>query len=282
MIFVSYMYFIFNKSDIIKYMNKQTIIVFIIILYIFVRSFFIEPNSLVVTKYKINEPRLNGSKIVFLSDLDIKKRDYKRLAKIIDLVNKQMPDIVLLGGDYIKENSVKNAMNVDMLASKLSLINVPMYAILGDEDWKAGADEIKTAFWNNQIAVLENANKRIMLNRRYVDIIGVSDLHSKPLEIEKAFRRTALPRIVITHNPDIYYNIMDDVTLILAGHTHGGQFILPFTPPLFVPSKFGAQFAGGLVQPNSNKMIISRGIGTTGLPLRLNCKPEIVVIEFVK
>ena len=74
---------------------------------------------------------------------------------------------------------------------------------------------------------------------------------------------------------------MEDVDLILAGHTHGGQFILPFTPPLFVPSKFGVEFASGLINTRSNKMIISKGIGTSVLPLRLNCKPEIVIVDFV-
>ena len=263
-------------------MDKQAFIVLVLILYVFVRSFFIEPNSLNVTKYQISNSRLMGSKIVFISDINAKRNDYKRLAKIIDLVNKQMPDLVLLGGGYVKENNPKNSMDIDVLTSKFSLINAPMYAVLGDEDWSAGGDKIRYAFWKNRIHVLENTNKRIMLHRKYVDIIGISDLHSKPLEIEKAFKRTNLPRIVITHNPDIYYSIMDEVTLILAGHTHGGQFVLPFTPPLFVPSKFGAQFASGMVQPNSNKMIISKGIGTGKIPLRLNCKPEIVVVEFVK
>jgi hypothetical protein len=70
------------------------------------------------------------------------------------------------------------------------------------------------------------------------------------------------------------------VSLILAGHTHGGQFVIPYTPPLFVPSKFGAEFASGLVQNTNNKMIVSRGIGTTGIPIRVNCRPEIVVVEF--
>ena len=75
---------------------------------------------------------------------------------------------------------------------------------------------------------------------------------------------------------------MDEVTLIFAGHTHGGQIIIPYTPALFVDSKFGSKLASGLVTDTGNPMIISRGLGTTGLPIRLNCKPEIVVVEFVK
>ena len=67
----------------------------------------------------------------------------------------------------------------------------------------------------------------------------------------------------------------------MAGHTHGGQFVFPFTPPLFVPSKFGSEFASGLITSSKNKMIISKGIGTTGIPLRFNCKPEIVVVDFI-
>lgn len=252
-----------------------------LIVYVFIRSVFVEPNSLEVTKYEIEDNYLQGVRIVFLSDFHLKKRDYKRLDKIVALTNKQLPDMVFMGGDFANGHNYKNSMDMNIAAQKLSLINAPKYTVLGNHDWWSNGKEITAVLKDNGISVLENSAVRTIVRRRYVDIVGMADLTTRQPNIEKALARTRMPRIVLTHNPDIYYNIMEDVSLILAGHTHGGQFIIPFTPPLFVPSKFGAQFASGLIEATHNKMIITRGLGTSVLPVRLNCKPEIVVVDFI-
>ena len=116
---------------------------------------------------------------------------------------------------------------------------------------------------------------------KYVDIIGIPDRKTQEIDMPSAYYRTQLPRIAISHNPDVYYDIIDRTSMIFAGHTHGGQFVLPFMRPLFVPSKYGAKFASGLITPERNQMIISKGLGTSILPVRLNCKPEIVIVDFV-
>ena len=136
-------------------------------------------------------------------------------------------------------------------------------------------------FRANGIRVLENTNQRVRIKNRYVDIIGLGDLKTRKVDIDQAFMRTAMPRIVVTHNPDVYHNIIGRTSLILAGHTHGGQFIIPFSPPLFVDSKYGSDFASGLITSGNSKMIISKGLGMSGLPLRFNCKPEIIIVDFV-
>ena len=253
-----------------------------IILYVLFRSVFIEPNSLEVTNYEIEDNLLQGVRVVFFSDLHLKKHDYKRLDKIVMTVNKQNPDIVFIGGDFANGHSMKNMMDINIAAQKLNLINAPQYAVLGNHDWWSNGKEISSVLKQNGIKVLSNSAARTIVKRRYLDIVGLEDLTTRQPNIERALMGTRKPRIVLTHNPDVYYDIMEEVSLILAGHTHGGQFILPFTPPLFVPSKFGSEFASGLISNTHNKMIITRGLGTSVLPVRLNCKPEIVVIDFVK
>ena len=188
--------------------------------------------------------------------------------------------MVLIGGDIATGHSYKKTMDINIAAQKLNLINAPILAVLGEHDWWAGGETIIQGLRANGITVLQNSARRVMIKRKYIDIIGLEDLTTRQPNIAVAFKKTQLPRIVLTHNPDVYYDIMDDVTVILAGHTHGGQFLIPFTPPLFVPSKFGAEFASGEIKNTHNKMIISRGLGTSILPVRLNCKPEIVVVDF--
>ena len=262
-------------------MSKQVLVLLAILSYILFRVFFIEPNSLVVTNYKIENRDLSGIRVAFLSDLHLKKRDYKRLNKIAIMTNKQSPDVIILGGDFLNEQNYKKAMNPTLIAQKLSMLNIPVYGVLGQQDWMTDGEKISEALSAGGVTILENSSRRTVIKGRYVDIIGLADITARGMDIERAFYRTMRPRILITHNPDVYYDIMEDVDLILAGHTHGGQFILPFTPPLFVPSKFGVEFASGLINTRSNKMIISKGIGTSVLPLRLNCKPEIVIVDFV-
>ncbi len=262
-------------------MTKQMIVVAALLVYVLFRSFFIEPNSLVTTNYKIENADLAGVRLAFLSDLHLRKNDYNKLNKIAMMTNKQHPDVIILGGDFLNGQNYKKSMNVTMIGQKLSMFNIPIYAVLGQQDWLTDGTQITQDLEYGGVKVLENSSRRAVIKGRYVDIIGLADLTTRGIDIEKAFYRTMRPRILVTHNPDVYYDVMEDVDLILAGHTHGGQFILPFTPPLFVPSKFGVEFASGLIHIRKNKMIISKGIGTSVLPVRLNCKPEIVIVDFV-
>ena len=78
----------------------------------------------------------------------------------------------------------------------------------------------------------------------------------------------------------MFPQIPDNIFLTLAGHTHGGQIRLPFIGALIIPSEYGEKYAKGLIKENNKTMIVTKGIGTSILPLRFNCPPEIVVIEF--
>ncbi len=263
-------------------MNKQLLILLVIILYFFGVSYFYEPNSLKVTKYEIEDNYLQGIRIAFLSDLHLKRNDYRRLNKIVKVTNEQRPDIVFLGGDYANGHDYKKTMDMDLVGAKLSLISAPKYSVLGNHDWWADGTKISSALRRNGVIVLENSHMRTVIKRRFIDIIGLADLDTRKVNVIQAMNGTHNPRIVLMHNPDSYYDIMGKVNLILAGHTHGGQFVLPFCPPIFVPSKYGTKFARGLIKETANKMIVSKGLGTSIVPLRFNCKPEIIIVDFVR
>lgn len=274
------MYFISGKYAKIIIMTKQMMILIAIIIYILTVGFLIEPKSLTVTSYKIECPSMQGIKIAFLSDLHLGKTDFERLDKIVSLTNAQKPDIVLLGGGYGKKNK-QASMKPEILAQKLSKISGQKFAVLSDDDWNGAGSKYVTSFNSSGISTLENMSTTKSAKGKFFDIIGIADYTSGKSNIANAFAMTNPPRLVFTHNPDIYYDIMDDAVLILAGHTHGGQFVFPLTPPLFVPSKYGTDFASGLINPKHNKMIVSKGIGVDTIPVRFNCKPEIITVEFV-
>ncbi|MBR5303531.1 MAG: metallophosphoesterase [Candidatus Gastranaerophilales bacterium] len=262
-------------------MTKEMLVLIAFFVFVLIRSVFIEPNSLEIKRYAIEDKQLQGIRVAFLSDFHLKRRDYKRLDKIVKLTNQEKPNIVFLGGDYVAGHNIKKTMSPDIMASKLSLLNTQTYAVLGEHDWWVDGKLITSALRSNGIRVLENTNMRIISKNRYIDIIGLSDATTKQVNISQAFRRTGTPRIVLTHNPDVYYDIIENTNLVLAGHTHGGQFVIPFTKPVFVSSRYGSKLASGLIKETRNRMIVSKGLGMTGFPLRLNCKPEITIIDFV-
>jgi predicted MPP superfamily phosphohydrolase len=87
------------------------------------------------------------------------------------------------------------------------------------------------------------------------------------------------PVILMVHEPDIFTRVPDRVSLTLAGHTHGGQMRLPLIWPAFVPSQYGARFAYGHIVEGGRDLIVSGGLGTSVVPMRIGVPPEIVHVE---
>lgn len=240
---------------------------------LFFWSFFIEPNLLVIKKYKIKN--LNDKKIVFVSDFHIAKDEKRRLKKIVNTINKIEPDLVLSGGDFIKGHDGKNTLSIEEQAEILKQIKAPFITVLGNHDGWYDKDRVKTVLEKNGIKVLENSNTKF----ENIYIAGVEDIQTGSPNINLALKDTEKPRLLISHSPDIYYDVKKKVDLILAGHVHGGQVCIPFIGALTVPSKYGTKFADGLINETENKMIITKGLGTSILPIRFCAVPEIIVIN---
>lgn len=255
-------------------MNNCYISIFIII--IFFWSFLIEPNILTVKRVKIKCNELQGKRIVFATDLHIKPYEKHRLVKLVKKINEQNPDIVLLGGDYVNGHRKGNSMVIEDIAKELAKINAPAVGIIGNHDGWQGKDEAIQALENNGIKTLVNEN--IKIGNLY--IAGLDDIQTGKADIKKALKNTSSPRIVLTHSPDTFPDLPPGITLVLAGHLHGGQIVFPFLKPLIIPSKYGTKYSYGLFEENDKKMFVSKGLGTSTLALRFNCLPEIVVIDF--
>ena len=253
-------------------MNKM--LLFSIVLFLlFIWAFYIEPNLLVVRRHKLDIQGLKNMKIVFVSDFHIAKGDLKRLRKIVNAINKEEPDLVLSGGDYIKGHTGRSTLDINILAQELSNIKAPVITVLGNHDCLYGKEEVKRILEENGITVLDNSNTKF----GDLYIAGVDDLKTGSPDSKKALDGTQEPRILLTHTPDVYYDIKDDVNLILAGHVHGGQVSFPLIGAPIVPSKYGSKFAGGFIKETNNTMFITKGLGTSILTVRFCSIPEIVV-----
>jgi hypothetical protein len=112
-------------------------------------------------------------------------------------------------------------------------------------------------------------------------LAGLADLRHRSPDVDAAL--AAVPGdaacIVLSHDPDLFPEIPQRVALTLAGHTHGAQFNVPLLRRVMTPSRFGARYAGGWSSDGRKRMYVSRGVGTTGLPVRFRAPPELVVLD---
>ena len=237
---------------------------------------------LTVREYRVKDKDLAGIKIVYAADFHVGKKHTARLAKVVDLINAQKPDIVLLGGDFVKGHKQKSTLPIELIAYELSHIksDYPVYTVLGNHDMWVGGDKIQKVLEKNGIKVLRNSNDFVNVKDKKIYIAGIEDLTTGFPNQNKAFENTEKPVILLSHQPDIFPKAWEDANIILAGHTHGGQVVFPIIGALLVPSAYGQKFRSGYIEENNKKMIVTKGLGTSILPIRFNCKPEINVILF--
>lgn len=246
-------------------------------------SYYTEPAMLNITRYKLQDEQLRGIKIAFPSDFHVRPYQKERLNDIVQIINEENPDIVLSCGDYVAGHTKNVTMQIEEIAQALSKIKSKhgFYTVLGNHDGWYGNERIKKALTSNGIKVLNNENATVNINGKKVYIAGVEDIMTGKPNISLALKNTNQPTIFLTHSPDLFPDIPKGVNLTLAGHTHGGQIRIPIIDkPIFTASKYYDRYCKDLIVENGKKMIVSRGIGVSIIPVRFNCVPELVIIEF--
>ena len=245
-------------------------------------GFGVEPKLLKTSVYRIRQPELAGLKVVFASDFHVAPGHERRLRKIVGRIAAQQADIILLGGDFVKGHRFEKSMPIEKIALILAGLHAPLgvYAALGNHDWRRDGAHIADVLQQQGIVVLENENRRINRSGGSFWLAGLADCNMRRPDVRKALENTGNPVLIMTHSPDVFPQVPARAALTLAGHTHGGQVVLPGLGALIVPSVFGKKYEGGLIDENGKRLLVSRGLGTSLLPVRFNCRPEIVVVEF--
>jgi len=254
--------------------------------------------TLRVTRYRVTPPTWRAGhrlSITVIADLHAggPNMGRERVRAVIDAANLQRSDVIVLLGDYFATHSfITEIVPTEVWAAELGRLRAPLgvYAILGNHDWWHDVGNTRQAFADVKIPVLENdalllgprGNRfwlaglgdqlaHILGRRRYR---GVDDL---PGTLRRVHNED--PVILLVHEPDIFPKVPDRVALTLCGHTHGGQIRIPMLWEHFVPSAYGARYAYGHIIEGGRHMIVSGGLGTSGIPARLGVQPEILRIE---
>jgi uncharacterized protein len=228
-----------------------------------------------------NLPRpFEGTTVAFLSDVHhgpFVPRAYVR--SIVAMTNELKPDFVLLGGDYCHHGP----QYIAPVHEDLGKLEARMgrFAVLGNHDHWDGYKESIEGLEAAGIPLLRNAGVWVEKGLARLRIGGVGDLWCDKPDVARALgdatERDA--SIVISHNPDVAETLRDPrVGLMLSGHTHGGQVVVPFYGAPRVPSSYGQKYLHGLVRGPSCNVFVSRGVGTISPPVRLFCRPEVVLL----
>ena len=216
-------------------------------------------------------------RIVFASDFHCGIFfDASRVASTVEAINALDPDIVILGGDYIDTDKKYITPCFDELKKIRSKMGV--YAILGNHDYRVGERLIKNAAANSSITILDNDARLLEIGGQRIEIGGVADFLSSTADL-RPIENNVKPNdfvVLAAHNPAYAKKITSDkIDLVLSGHTHGGQinFFNLWIP--FFDWKYGHGYGIGTFKTDKATVIVSNGVGTTILPIRIFARPEI-------
>ncbi len=228
-------------------------------------------------------PPFRGATVALLAD--VHHGPYVPLAYIrhvVGMTNALEPDLVLLAGDYTDHSPADIGPGIAELGKLQARIG--RFAVRGNHDNHASAILSRAALAEARLPDLNNTG--IWLERRgaRLRIGGVGDVWTDEQDLGAALGDATLDDAVLllSHNPDFVESIRDRrVGLVLSGHTHGGQVIVPGVGAPIVPSRYGQKYVYGLVQGPTARVFVTRGVGTVSPPVRFLCRPEIVLITLV-
>src|ERR1700688_80837 len=255
-------------------------------------------HDLVITDYRTVPPAWPDTyrlSITVVADLHAggPNMGIERVRQVVDAANALGSDLTVVLGDYfathrfITEHVPHAAWAAELGRLKARL---GVYAILGNHDWWYDIKGVRAALAAVHMRVLENDAVLLGDRGRRFWLAGLGDQIAHWLgpnkfrgedDLPGTLKRitTDDPVILLAHEPDIFTHVPPRVALTLAGHTHGGQIVLPFSPALWTPSEYGARFAYGHIVEQDRHMIVSGGLGCSKVPLRLGVPPEIVRVR---
>ena len=257
-------------------------------------AFGVEPNWLERTTVRVQLPCKNltsGLRILHLSDFHASPVvPFSLIENAVQLGLEAKPDVICLTGDFVTDATPFDEAEYARILRRLSSA-APVFASLGNHDggrWAASVGGLKDSsvirglLRAANIPVLHNRSEVVRVRDQSIRFAGVPDLWSERIDGVVAFADVPEddPAILLAHNPDTKDVLADrSWSLMLSGHTHGGQVVLPIVGERFVPVR-DKRFVAGLKQWNGRQVYVTRGVGNID-GVRVNCRPEVTVLDLV-
>ena len=249
--------------------------------------------ALEVNEYEIVSDRIpqgfDGFRIAQISDLHNAEFG-ERNEKLIQLLSQTDPDIIVITGDLIdsRHTDIEIALYFARQAVKLA----PVYYVSGNHEARVREyEDLKMGLAEAGVVILENQKARITRKWENITLMGIDDPSFQEDYLfgdSESVARQAIENlqnesdgytVLLSHRPELFDLYVDTgMDLVFSGHAHGGQFRLPFIGGLVAPNQgFFPEYDAGLFSEGSTTMIVSRGVGNSIIPIRVNNRPEIIV-----
>jgi predicted MPP superfamily phosphohydrolase len=216
---------------------------------------------------------LSGLRVGFITDLHRSRSvSHGLVTRAVELLMAERPDLIVLGGDYVtwgERDFVQPA------AEALAGLTAPwgVFAILGNHD---DDHDMPAALAARGFTVLRDARTQIRIRAEPVDLIGIRYWTRRVEEISRLMRGASPNAILLAHTPTRLLEAASlAVPLVISGHTHGGQIVLPGLGAI-AARKFPV--VAGTGKRENTAIFVSRGVGTVYVPIRLNCPPEVALL----
>lgn len=245
----------------------------------------IEPYNYLVSETDIyikNLPgRFENFRITQLTDIHLSKiLGIGEVRRAISVAQQTKPDMFVLTGDY----ATTYRRYIEPCADALSQLSAPegVWAVLGNHDHYTDPELTTRALERNRIVVLNNRNSTIKRGPDAIQLSGIDDWTWNATDWSSALRglKNEVPTVLLSHQPGVLeFEQVQNVSLILSGHTHGGQINLPW---IGTPARFATKdlrYAQGHFKYGEVQLYVASGTGVIGLPVRFGVRPEIAVLR---
>ena len=250
----------------------------------------LELNTYTVTSSRLPK-NFDGYRIAHVSDLHNAEMGESN-EKLLSMLREADPDMIAITGDLIdsRNTDVEIALQFVQEAMKIA----PCYYVSGNHEARVNEyEEMKTGLISAGVIILEDAQTEISIEGETITLIGINDpsfqtdylfgnaetvMSSKLSELHTDGDGFT---ILLSHRPELFDTYADhDVELVLSGHAHGGQFRLPFIGGVVAPNQgLFPEYDAGVYTDGNTNMLVSRGVGNSILPFRINNRPEVILIE---
>ncbi len=245
------------------------------------------------TVLEVSDPNLpaglEGYRIAQISDLHNAQFGQDN-CKLLNILRQQEPALIALTGDLVDSRHTNLDAAVSFAQQAVAI--APCYYVTGNHEarLKTQYDELEARLRGCGVTVLHNQSEAIFVNGACIQLIGVDDpdfAESGMFRMAEGIVRTEIQnaragagyRILLSHRPELFdVYVREDIDLAFCGHAHGGQFRLPFLGGVIAPNQgLFPKYDAGLYRQGDTAMIVSRGVGNSIVPVRVNNRPEVVI-----
>ncbi|MBQ5883953.1 MAG: metallophosphoesterase [Clostridia bacterium] len=247
------------------------------------------------TKYTIENNALpeafNGFKIIHISDLHNTEFG-KNNEKLLKIIKEEKPDAVFVTGDTIDGFYTNIQIPINLFKEILKICDI--YFIVGNHESRADVDTFRQflqSLYEIGVKVLKDEATYIIKNDEKIQVIGLNDASLYKTDYDENYKEEITEvinelddkesfSILFSHHPELFPEYSKtNVDLVFSGHAHGGQFRLPIIGGIIAPNQgLFPEYDAGIFNENNTTMVVSRGLGNSIVPVRINNSPEVVIV----